>query len=475
MVWALPGQIKTSVQLLATYALEGTNFPGLYVPTDEETRQAAIKWVSGSYGDPPSPVIVVQYPASLWPVSPGGLADPTFNQSVAMGVAELQRDTNGDAAPVIFGFSQGAEVGTLYKVAFNQQFDNAAPGTDIPHPTWVFFGNPNRPNGGLLERFAGLYVPGLDVTFTGATPTHTAGATEGQITTYDISGQYDPFSDFPNRPLNLLSIANAVLGTYFVHLLEYENSDMSAAVLQDRYGDTAYYLVPARRVPLLMPLGLFGVPDPLLAVLDAPLRVLIEAGYDRTISPGQPTMASFVPIANPVATTLNFLAAIPTGMDDGLQELGLGRPFGTTPAGPYGVGGPDVTLPGNTTTLASTTSVARTSPPAVTAALSPASPSTTTSQDTDSGPENSPATSNVVGTTSPATHSTSTTSKGKPPTSHTKTTNGKLPTSDTTSTNTNGSPSTSHTTSTNGEPPTSHTTSTNTNGSPSASNTTGPS
>jgi hypothetical protein len=35
-----------------------------------------------------------------------------------------------------------------------------------------------------------------------------------------------------------------------------------------------------RRLPLLLSLKVIGVPDPILAVLDAPLRVLIEAGYD---------------------------------------------------------------------------------------------------------------------------------------------------------------------------------------------------
>jgi hypothetical protein len=31
---------------------------------------------------------------------------------------------------------------------------------------------------------------------------------------------------------------------------------------------------------LLLSLKVIGIPDPILSVLDAPLRVLIEAGYD---------------------------------------------------------------------------------------------------------------------------------------------------------------------------------------------------
>ena len=50
------------------------------------------------------------------------------------------------------------------------------------------------------------------------------------------------------------ALANAALGFFYVHL-NYPNivDPSSAAVLQDRYGDTAYYLIPTYPVPLLMP------------------------------------------------------------------------------------------------------------------------------------------------------------------------------------------------------------------------------
>lgn len=82
------------------------------------------------------------------------------------------------------------------------------------------------------------------------------------------------------------------------------------------------------------------MPDPILAALAAPLRVLVETGYDRTASPGQPTTAHVPHPANSGTVLTNFVAAIPTGIDDGLQEAGRGLPFHTTPAGPFGVGGP---------------------------------------------------------------------------------------------------------------------------------------
>ena len=94
-----------------------------------------------------------------------------------------------------------------------------------------------------------------------------------------------------------------------------------------------------------MPLDEAGVPSPVVTMLDAPTRVLVEAGYDRTISPGSPTQASILYFPNPVKTGVNFIIAIPTGMDDGAQEAANIRPFGTPPIdqrSPYGVGGPPV-------------------------------------------------------------------------------------------------------------------------------------
>jgi len=168
-------------------------------------------------------------------------------------------------------------------------------------------------------------------------------------------------SDFPTYPLDVLADANTIAGLLLVHinygniglpglpaaLANHGYLDMNDAILQDQYGDTDYYLIPAKRLPMLMPLAMIGVPDPVLATLDAPLRVLVEAGYDRTISPGQPTTAQLFPTINPRTPARNVAVAIPTGIDDGLQEMGLGRPFGTVAAGPYGVGGPPVALPAN--------------------------------------------------------------------------------------------------------------------------------
>ena len=122
------------------------------------------------------------------------------------------------------------------------------------------------------------------------------------------------------------------------------------AVLQGDYGDTRYYLTPTYPVPLLIPVSLVPKIGPIVAdMLDPALRVLVEAGYDRTISPGQPTPADFRYFPKPIALSRNLLLAMRTGIDNGLQDIIEIRPLETTRPdvtgqGAYGINGPPVTM-----------------------------------------------------------------------------------------------------------------------------------
>ncbi|MCV7156171.1 PE-PPE domain-containing protein [Mycolicibacterium brisbanense] len=272
----------------------------------------------------------VSTPEEFMPVS----GTMPFDQSVAQGRTNLDQAINAQPAGtpiVVFGYSQSARIASIEKR------DLAASGSTLP-VSFVLIGNPNRPNGGVLSRFQGQQIPILGVTFDGATPTNTS------FKTVDITRQYDGWSDFPLNPLNPFATANAVAGIYYVHG-DYQSVGLGNAIYQGSYGDTQYYMIPSNRLPLLMPLAQAGVPDPVLAVVDAPTRVLVESGYDRTVSPGQPTGINVLYFPNPAQTGVNFIVAIPTGLDDGAQEAANIRPFGTPPVdqrSPYGVGGPPV-------------------------------------------------------------------------------------------------------------------------------------
>ena len=216
----------------------------------------------------------VDYPATIGPFSSGGFRDPSWGVSVGRGIAALgEQPVAGDT---VFGFSQGAVVATAYKR------DHLGNGVN-----YVLVENPGRPNGGIFERFHGLYIPLLNIRFSGATPVVREPETGGG-TTVDIARQYDGWADFPKYPLNLLATANAVLGIIYLHG---DTQDLDEDAVKDidktdpryyqQHGDTTYYLIPTKRLPLLMPLnGL--LPKPVLDQLDGPLRALIELGYDRS-------------------------------------------------------------------------------------------------------------------------------------------------------------------------------------------------
>jgi hypothetical protein len=385
----------------ATYIVGGTQFaPPFCVPfcgtlaTPQQNIDLATPYVNffvPSTQNPGNPS-VVPYPASFWPISTGYLFAPTYNQAVADGVAALPppNGPNGiQPGSVIFGYSQGANVATVYKRNFNAAWASNPSGA--PPITFVLIGNGNRPNGGALERFNGLYIPILNFSFNGATPTNTAGAAPGQITTYDIARQYDGFADFPTNPLNLLADANAMAGIILVHP-GYGSVNPNQAVFQGTYGDTAYYLIPTYPLPLLMPLQMVPVVGPIAVdALDPALRVLVEAGYNRTTNPGVPTPANLLYFPNPTNVGQSLLVAIPLGLQLAQQDITGARVPGTPPdyvqgQGTYGIGGPPVTLPGQTPppiplaqTIATTTSTPNdqqsTAPAAVTAPATTPNPS----------------------------------------------------------------------------------------------------
>ena len=225
----------------------------------------------------------VDYNAGFWPISAGYFKDLKFDDSVAEGVANLGK-ANAAPGDVIFGFSQGAAVASQYKATHEGN-------------TYILVANPNRPNGGILERFAGMHIPILDVTFNGATP-----ATVDP--TIDVARQYDGWADFPTYLWNPLAIANALAGMALVHgntqfvltaddLKAARESGDSDYYQVDGKTNTTYYVVRTYPIPLLMPLDPF-LPDPVIAALDAPLRKIIETAYDRS-DYGAPTRATFFP------------------------------------------------------------------------------------------------------------------------------------------------------------------------------------
>lgn len=139
----------------------------------------------------------------------------------------------------------------------------------------------------------------------------------------------------------MIADLNAVLGIAYQHGLYPFESPLGApgTVDQGEYGDTHYYMIPAEVLPILVPL--VGVlPATWITALDMPLRTIIEMGYNRELSPGEPLAAQWFRFS-PVRDAITLAIAMATGIDDAVaQKTGdpSNRPLGTTAiSGPFGV------------------------------------------------------------------------------------------------------------------------------------------
>jgi hypothetical protein len=359
--------MTTAVQLQAATALVmgGTGHPlsgrdspgfiGSYL--DGAVRRYINPGISsGSMGEQElvTNAVAVVTPEEFFPVS--GLM--TFERSVADGRANVHRcltgvgcDHNGGAYTppgaadpmAIFGYSQSAVIASLVK----QDLINAYKPGD-PSRMFNLIANPMRPNGGIMMWGNGIpTIPIMGIPFYGAAPNNGPVGPGGAFVypTIDVVQQYDALGgDFPPRFLNWLATINAFAGYLLLHG-NVVDKPLSDAKYQDTVGDTTYYMFPTDILPILMPLQQIGIPKALLKLIDAPMRVLIEDAYVRNLSPGVPVGLSILPVGNPIAVVINLLRSIPVGFDDMMQGFGLGRPLGTTPAGPFGVGGPSLPKP----------------------------------------------------------------------------------------------------------------------------------
>ncbi|WP_273732356.1 PE-PPE domain-containing protein [Mycolicibacterium septicum] len=261
----------------------------------------------------------VQTPEQFWPAT--SLTDISFDTSVARGVLSLNNavlSTPGEK--VVVGYSQSANIATREK---RNLAELRAQGATVPSPdelSFVFVANPNRPNGGILARFEGLYIPILGVSFDGATP-------NDEYKTIDVARQYDLIADFPKYPLNLLADLNALMGYVYLHP-NYGSSvvDLDDPSTYDSYtsGNTTYYLVHTEHLPLLQPFRDIGIPAPVIDLVEPTLRVLIELAYDRTpANMGVPTRAGLIPHINLDKLASDLRAAAEEGVRNALAGLGI--------------------------------------------------------------------------------------------------------------------------------------------------------
>jgi diacyltrehalose acyltransferase len=192
------------------------------------------------------------------------------------------RETDGKV--VIIGESMGSMV--AWRVAAELANSPDAPSTDD-----VRFVLIAPPEAGIAEYFKeGTFIPFLNYRI--------SRIPELPYDTTVVIGEYDGWSDPPDRPWNLVSLANALLGIVYVHGppiaaadpldVPPENTTTVERTSQNGTVTVTTHLVPTKNLPLTQTFRYLGVPDALVDKADQVLRPIIDAGYRRHDEPGDP-------------------------------------------------------------------------------------------------------------------------------------------------------------------------------------------
>jgi PE-PPE domain len=268
-------------------------------------------------------------PEGLYPIT--GVKSLPFDTSVAEGEtiendAILSDLANGDNVTV-FGYSQSATIATL-------EMEQLASMPNAPSPeqlSFVFMGDPNSPNGGIVERFLGLDNPFLGEGFS-------SGPTPADLYSTTIYNQeYDGLADYPRYPIDLLSDLNAAAGLPYVHLryVPYLQpgvpgltpEQVATAVELPTAGPTltTYYMIPTENLPLLDPLrSVPVVGNPLADLLQPDLTYLVNLGYGDPLY-GWSTGPANVPTPFGLLPPLSAFEQLPgllvSGAEQGIQNF----------------------------------------------------------------------------------------------------------------------------------------------------------
>jgi len=188
-----------------------------------------------------------------------------------------------DGKVVIIGESMGSMV--AWRVAAE-----LANSPDAPRPEDVRVVLIAPPEAGVAEYFKeGTYIPILKY--------RVSRIAESPYDTTIVIGEYDGWSDPPDRPWNLVSSANALAGIVYVHGPPIFTTDPAVVPdedityvprTDDEHGSITTYFVPTENLPLTQVFRDLGLPDALVDKADRILRPIVDAGYRRHDEPGDP-------------------------------------------------------------------------------------------------------------------------------------------------------------------------------------------
>ncbi|OBI87050.1 acyltransferase PE [Mycobacterium asiaticum] len=312
------------------YALGGAHVLG--IPYDEYIRREGAEWFPGLRRQ------IIDYPAGqvqghvlgrLFPgigqldeMFPGLGADgPSVGESVVVGADNLDAAIRQGGPGTAIGLSEGALV--LDELQARLATDPNAPPPD--QLSFATFGDPVARHA-FGESFltamfpVGSVVPALDYPV--------PPPVESQYNTKMFISAYDSIADFPDRPDNLMALANTLVGLMTGHTaVAFTNPSMVPpqnirTTVNSRGATTTTYLIPERHLPLVLPFQYAGVPEETLNELDAVLLPMVNEGYSRNDDPlTAPIQVDPVNGYDPAAVTAPATQATFGGGADPLSQI----------------------------------------------------------------------------------------------------------------------------------------------------------
>ena len=275
------------------YALGGAHVLG--IPYDEYIMRTGADWFPGLDRQ------IVDYPAgqvqghTLERLFPGigrldddfpglGIDGPSVGESVDVGTPNVVNAVRAGGPGTAIGLSEGAMV--LNDVQAKLAYDPAAPPPD--QLSFATYGDPVARHAFgesfLTQMFpVGSVVPSLDYRI--------PPPVESQYDTYQFVSAYDSIADWPDRPDNWMSVANAIVGLATGHTaVAFTKPSMVPpqnirTTVNSRGAKTTTFMIPEEHLPLVLPFKYLGVPKDTLIKLDAVLKPYVDAGYSRNDNP----------------------------------------------------------------------------------------------------------------------------------------------------------------------------------------------
>lgn len=278
-----PSPVGDASTAKVVYALGGARMPG--IPWYEYTNQA------GSQYSPNAKHDLIDYPAgaafSWWPTM---LLPPGSHQdNMTVGVA-VKDGTNSLDNAIHHGTDPAAAVGLSQgSLVLDQEQARLANDPTAPAPDklqFTTFGDPTGRHAFGASFLARIFPPGshIPIPFIEYTMPQQV---DSQYDTNHVVTAYDGFSDFPDRPDNLLAVANAAIGAAIAHTPigftgpgDVPPQNIRTTV-NSRGATTTTYLVPVNHLPLTLPLRYLGMSDAEVDQIDSVLQPQIDAAYAR--------------------------------------------------------------------------------------------------------------------------------------------------------------------------------------------------